>query len=60
MTWSPIEQQEQFQTKLWNLVCGNISGGRGDDDQGEEGGEDELVMGQGEDITPEGWTFLNF
>ena len=48
-----------IQTKLWNLVCGNISGGRGDDDQGEEGGEDELVMGQGEDDTPEGWTFLN-
>ena len=34
--------------------------GRGDDNQGEEGGEWEHVRGQGEDDTPEGWTFLNF
>ena len=34
--------------------------GRGDDDQGEEGGEEEHVRGQGEEDTPEGWTFLNF
>ena len=33
--------------------------GRGDDDQGEEGGEEEHVRGKGEDDTPEGWTFLN-
>ena len=37
------------------LLCG-----RGDEDQGEEGGEEEHVRGQGEDDTPEGWTFLNF
>ena len=30
------------------------------DDQEEEGGEEEHVRGQGEDDTPEGWTFLNF
>ena len=36
------------------LLCG-----RGDEDQGEEGGEEEHVRGQGEDDTPEGWTFLN-
>ena len=34
------------------MVCGS--------NQGEEGGEGEHVRGQGEDDTPEGWTFLNF
>ena len=33
--------------------------GKQGDDQGEEGGEEEHVRGQGEDDTPEGWTFLN-
>ena len=42
------------------MVCGSISSDRGDDNQGEEGGEGEHVKGQGEDDTPEGWTFLNF
>ena len=34
------------------MVCGNISFVRGDDSQAEEGGEEEQVMGQGEDDTP--------
>ena len=33
--------------------------GKGGGDQGEEGGEEEQVREQGEDDTPEGWTFLN-
>ena len=42
------------------MVCGNISDGKRNDDQSEEGGEGEHVRGQGEDDTPEGWKFLNF
>ena len=42
------------------MVCGSNSCGRRDCNQGEEGGEGEHVRGQGEDDTPEGWTFLNF
>ena len=34
--------------------------GRRDGNQGEEGGEGGQVRGQGEDNTPEGWTFFNF
>ena len=33
--------------------------GRGGGDQGDEGREEEHVRGQGEEDTPEGWTFLN-
>ena len=36
------------------FLCGRRNG-----DQGEEGGEEEHVRGQGEDDTPEGGTFLN-
>ena len=36
------------------FLCGRRNG-----DQGEEGGEEEHVRGQGEDDTPEGCTFLN-
>ena len=42
------------------MVCDNISFGKRDDDQEEEGGEGEHVNGQGEDDTPEGWAFLKF
>ena len=33
--------------------------GKGGDDQERRAGEEEHVRGQGEDDTPEGWTFLN-
>ena len=49
-----MRQQEQTQTDLCCLVCDNISFGKRDDDQEEEGGEGEHVNGQGEDDTPEG------
>ena len=45
-------------TDLSILVCGSISFGRRCENQEEEGGEGEHGKGQGEDDTPEGWTFL--